>query len=179
MKPWKLRYQTSISPSSSGRFFAAGAVLMKATAGPCLRRLGFRRTFVWVGLISGILLGVCGLIRPGWPMAAIYALLLTCGFISSLQFTGYNTIAYADLKPAQMSSGASFYATFQQFALTLGIATAAAALSALTAIRGQTLPDFLDFTLVFALMGSFAAASALIATTLPRNAGADVSGRAS
>ena len=156
---------------------AGGAVLMKATAAPFLRRLGFRRTFLWVGLLSGLLLAACGLIRPDWPAPVIYALLLVCGFVSSLQFTGYNTIAYADLTPAQMSGGASFYATFQQFALTLGIAVAAAALSALTALRHQPLPDFTDFTLVFALMGGFAALSAPLAARLPHDAGADVSGQ--
>ncbi len=178
--PMLMQIGFGVSAEKSGfiTFAAAGgAVLMKATAGPCLRRLGFRRTFVWVGLISGLLLAACGLIRPGWPAPVIYTLLLLCGFISSLQFTGYNTIAYCDLKPAQMSSGASFYATFQQFALTLGIAVAAAGLSALTALRGQALPDFADFTLVFGLMGAIAGSSALIATSLPRNAGADVSGK--
>ena len=41
----------------------------------------------------------CALRRvpAGWPLAAIYAVLLVGGFFRSLQFTGYNTMAFADI----------------------------------------------------------------------------------
>ena len=156
---------------------AGGSVLMKATARPMLRLLGFRRTFIGVGLVSAVLLAACGAFRPDWPMPFIYAMLLACGFISSLQFTAYNTIAYADLAQRQMSGATSFYATFQQFSLTLGIAVGAASLSVLVALRGEALPDLGDFTATFLLMGAIAALAAPVAATLPRDAGAELSGQ--
>jgi EmrB/QacA subfamily drug resistance transporter len=156
---------------------AAGSVLMKATARPMLRILGFRRTFIGVGLVSAVLLASCGLFRPAWPLPLIYAVLLTCGFISSLQFTAYNTIAYADLPARLMSGATSFYSTFQQFALTLGIAVAAASLSVLDKISGQELPDLHDFTVTFLLMGCIAALSVPVAARLPADAGAELSGQ--
>ena len=156
---------------------AAGSALMKVTARPFLRVFGFRRALVWNGVVSGLLLALCGAFRPSWPLAAIYALLLVVGFISSLQFTAYNTIAYADLPTRMTSSGSSFYSTFQQFSLTLGIAVAAGVLSILVAIGGRTLPDLSDFTLTFVFMGAFSLASAPIAARLERNAGAEVSGQ--
>ena len=69
-----------------------------------------------------------GLFRPGWPSIAIYGALILGGFLRSLQFTAYNTIAYADIARERMSAATSLYSTIQQLSLTLGITVGAAAL---------------------------------------------------
>ena len=46
----------------------------------------------------------------------------------SFQFTAYNTIAYDEIPPERMSAATSFYATFQQLMLSLGICVGAGAL---------------------------------------------------
>ena len=38
-----------------------------------------------------------------WPVPALYAVLIAAGFLRSLQFTAYNTIAYADIMPKNMN----------------------------------------------------------------------------
>ena len=43
------------------------------------------------------MLGLCATFRPTWPAAALYAVLLVGGFLRSLQFTAYNTLAYGDV----------------------------------------------------------------------------------
>ena len=67
----------------------------------------------------------CALFRPGWPVAAIFAVLAASGFFMSFQFTAYNTIAYDEIPPERMSAATSFYATFQQLMLSLGICVGA------------------------------------------------------
>ena len=65
-------------------------------------------------------------------------MLLTGGFFQSLQFMGYNTIAYADIARERMSAAISLYTTIQQMALSLGIAASAAALAASVALSGHS-----------------------------------------
>ena len=55
-------------------------------------------------------------------------MLLVGGFARSLQFTAFNTLAYADVPRARLSAATSLYATLQQVSLTLGITAGAAAL---------------------------------------------------
>ena len=49
------------------------------------------------------------------------------GFIRSLQFTGLNALAYADIGEAEMSGASTFSAMMQQFSLSVGAGTAAMA----------------------------------------------------
>ena len=92
---------------------------------------------IWVGLIATLLLACTAAFRPSWPVAAIYFVLLADGFFQSLQFMAYNTIAYADVPRPQMSAATSFYTTFQQMSLTLGIAVSAAVLAASVDLLGH------------------------------------------
>jgi hypothetical protein len=65
------------------------------------------------------------------------------------QFTAYNTIAYDEIEPARMSAATSFYSTFQQFTLSLGICVAATALHVSTAVSRRQIPAFQDFSAAF------------------------------
>jgi hypothetical protein len=118
------------------------------------------------------------MIRPAWPEPLIYTLLIAGGFFQSLQFMAYNTIAYADVPRARMSVATSFYTTFQQMSLTLGIAVSAAALAASLAIHGRTDPLVGDFTLAFLVVAAISALAPLISLQLDRGAGAELSGQA-
>ena len=74
---------------------SAGALVMKPATQWALRLLGFRDTLLWNGVLSAVLLSLMAAFRPTWPAAALYGVLLTGGFFRSLQFTAYNTLAYA------------------------------------------------------------------------------------
>ena len=147
--PMMLQIGFGMSASESGLVTfasAVGSLAMRLAARPLLHRIGFRNTLVWVGLISTVLLGSTAAFRPGWPLVAIYAVLLFGGFFQSLQFMAYNTIAYADIPRPRMSSATSFYTTFQQLCISLGIATAAAALAGSMFVAGHPVPHLSDFT---------------------------------
>src|SRR6266851_3921048 len=84
------------SPFASGMITftsAVGALTMKFTVGPIVRRLGFRSVLVGNGVISALILMLYALFRPGIPLSFIVATLLTGGFFRSLQFTCLNTLA--------------------------------------------------------------------------------------
>jgi EmrB/QacA subfamily drug resistance transporter len=155
---------------------ALGAIVMKPATQFALRWFGFRTTLAWNGALSAILLGASAAFRPNWPLIAIYAVLLAGGFLRSLQFTAYNTIAYADIPRSRMSAATSLYATIQQVSLTFGITIGAAALEASTILSHRTDPAIADFSVAFLVVSAVALLAAPLSALLPRDAGAELSG---
>ena len=177
--PLMLQLGFGLSAAASGGLtFASsvGSLVMRATAKPILRRWGFRRVLVVNGAVSMAMLGACAFLRPSWPSWAVYGLLLVGGYFQALQFTAYNTIAYADLSGRWMSAATSFYSTFQQLSLSLGITFAAAILAALTAAGGRTEPSVNDYSITFLVMGLLGIVSSLPPLRLRPNAGSALSG---
>jgi EmrB/QacA subfamily drug resistance transporter len=177
--PLMLQLGFGLTPVASGMItFAssAGALVMKAAAQHALRRLGFRTTLIWNGIASALLLGACALFRPSWPLAGLYAVLLLGGFLRSLQFTAYNTIAYADIPGPRMSSATSFYATLQQLSLTVGVSAGAGALELATVLSGRSSPGVTDFSWAFASVAVVSLLATFSAVRLPRDAGSELSG---
>jgi EmrB/QacA subfamily drug resistance transporter len=155
---------------------ALGAMLMKATAAPVLRMWGFRATLVWNGVLSMVCVALCAAFRPDWPIWTIYTVLLLSGFFQSLQFSAYNTVAYADIPSERFSSATSFYTTFQQLMLSLGICVAAAALHVSVTLNGREHAQLPDFSVAFLVVTFVSLIAAPVCLALPRNAGAEMSG---
>ncbi|MBU6498061.1 MAG: MFS transporter [Rhodospirillales bacterium] len=155
---------------------SAGAILMKPAAMSALRRLGFRDTLVANGVLSALLLAGCAAFRPAWPVAFIYAVLLSGGFFRSLQFTAYNALAYADVPRERMSAATSLYSTIQQVSLTVGISGGAAALEIAMASSGHLQPMVGDFSVAFLVVAMVSLTGAPLALMMPRNAATEMSG---
>ncbi len=153
-----------------------GAIGMKPATQFILRWFGFRMTLLWNGAFSALLLGACAAFSPVWPLLPIYAVLIIGGFLRSLQFTAYNTIAYADISRMRMSAATSLYATIQQVSLTLGITIGAAALEASTLLSYRASPAIGDFAMAFLAVSAIALAAAPLSLFLPRDAGSELSG---
>lgn len=176
--PLMLQLGFGQSPVQSGfTTFASsvGALAMKPITQTVLRWFGFRSTLVWNGALSAALLAGCAAFDPAWSTAGIVAVLLVGGFARSLQFTAYNTLAYADIPHARMSAATSLYATLQQVSLTLGITVGAAALAASAALRGHSEPTASDFSAAFLVVAAMAALAAPTALRLRRDAGSELS----
>ena len=150
---------------------SAGSLLMRAAAQPILRRWGYRTVMIWNGVVASVFLAGLAALRPSWPVAAIYALLLTGGFFQSLQFIAYNTIAYSDIPASRMSAATSFYATFQQLNLTLGICVAAGSLAASAALLGHPHPMVSDYSMAFLVVTGISLLAAPACMRLPGSAG--------
>ncbi len=146
--PMMLQLGFGLSPFQSGLLTfasAAGAMLMKATAGPVLRRFGFRRTLIANAVISGGFVAVYGLFRQETPGFIILGLLLAGGFFRSLQFTGINTLTMSDVPQPRMSHASSFSSIAQQLSLSVGVGIGAMVLHftiLLSATRPWSHPTF-------------------------------------
>ena len=78
-----LQLSFGLSPFQSGTItFAAsaGAILMKATAAPLIRRFGFRNVLIVNALISSAFLAATGFFTAATAHAVIIAMLLAGGF---------------------------------------------------------------------------------------------------
>ncbi|MGU3492712.1 MDR family MFS transporter [Xanthobacteraceae bacterium A53D] len=153
-----------------------GALLMKGVAPRLLRRFGFRNTLLVNGIFCSGAYAMCALMRPSWPDWALYALLISAGFFMSLQFTAYNTVAYDEVPTERMSAASSFYTTFQQLMLSMGICVAGLALSASMAAHGRSVAGLADFSVAFVTVTTIAMAATFWNARLPHDAGADISG---
>jgi EmrB/QacA subfamily drug resistance transporter len=156
---------------------SAGALLMKPAAQTALRTFGFRDTLVWNGAISGVMLALCAAFRPTWPAAAIYGILLVGGFLRSLQFTAYNTLAYGDVPRSRMSSATSLYTAGQQLAATVGVSAGAVSLEVARTFSGHETAGGWDFSVAFLVVGALTLSAAPVALLMPRTAGDDLTGR--
>ncbi len=155
---------------------AAGAIGMKPATTWILRRFGFRSTLVLNALTSAAALALYAAFRPGWPVAAFYAVLVAGGLMRSLQFTAYNAIAYADVPPPRMSAATTLYAALQQVSLTIGIPISAGVLQMARHAAGHAVPQTGDFALAFLVIAGISALAGPAALLLPRGAGREMSG---
>lgn len=156
---------------------SAGALVMKPAAIRALRWFGFRNTLAGNGILAAATLGACATFRPDWPLWAIYMVLLVGGFLRSLQFTAYNTLAFADLPHDRLSAATSLYSTLQQVSLTSGVSLGAGALEISMTFSGQLTPGPIDFAMAFALVSSLSLIAAPLSLLMPRDAGAELSGQ--
>jgi len=106
----------------------------------------------------------------------IFAVLMTAGFFMSFQFSAYNTIAYDEIPKARMSAATSFYATFQQLMLSLGICVGAAALHLGMLGTGRTRPELADFSLAFVVVTLVSVSATIWNRRFAADAGAELSG---
>ncbi len=178
--PMMMQLGFGVSAAQSGAITfssAAGAMLMKAAGVRILRRWGFRNTLVWNGVFATLLLMSAALFRPSWPVGVIMVVMFAGGFFQSLQFTAYNTVAYAETPRALMSAATSFYTTFQQLMLSAGICASAAILAASIAVQHHTHAELSDFSVTWIVLGLITLVAVPISARLSRNAGDEMSGR--
>ncbi|WP_207080604.1 MFS transporter [Novosphingobium sp. KA1] len=179
LMPMLLQFAFGLSAAASGGVTLAtalGSFTMKGVARRVLRRFGFRATLAMAGVLLPLTYALAGFIGPDWPLPAIFGLLAACGFLASLLFTAYNTIAYADVSPECMSRATSFYATFQQLSLSLGICAGASMLGLAMRTYGHTLPEFSDFRSAIWAVCAVSLLALIPNLALPRDAGAELSG---
>jgi len=174
-----LRVQ-GLPQSATGTAFstAVGAIAMKTTAAPILRRFGFKQVLVINAVVSAIFIGVPALFTPITPHGLILLLLLVGGFFKSLQFTSINTLAYADIEPRAMSAATSFASVAQQLSMSAGVAVGALVLETQRHGRADMAVEASDFTTAFVVVGLISAVSAFIFMRWPKSAGASLAGPA-
>jgi hypothetical protein len=88
-----------------------------------------------------------------------------------------NAIAYADVDQAQMSRASSLSSMGQQLAQSIGIGIAAILLGMLSSLHHSTVLKAEDVSPAFLVIGVISLISLAFFVALPKNAGAEVSGK--
>ena len=157
----------------------AGAFLMKTTARPILARFGFKRVLVINSVITALSFMSYCLFRVDTPHALIIVTLLVGGFFRSLQFTSLNTLAFADVEQSRMSPASSLSSMGQQLSQSVGIGLAAILLDLVRHLHkdGSRALQAADVSPVFFLIGLITMIGLFFFLPLPKDAGAEVSGK--
>ncbi|MFG1300849.1 MFS transporter [Xanthobacter sp. V3C-3] len=178
--PLMLQLSFGLSPFASGLLTfaaAAGALLMKFTAAPILRRFGYKPVLVANAVVCAGFIALNAAFTPLTPHGLIIAALLVGGFLRSLQFTALNALSYAEVRPEQMSHATSFASVAQQVSLSFGVALAGLVLETMRAQRGEVTVTQADFAAAFLVVAGVSALSLFFFVRLPRSAGAELTGR--
>jgi len=179
--PLMLQLGFGLSPVQSGLLTfvsAIGAMFMKTIAARILKRYGFRRVLVVNALVASLMLCGFGLFRPETPHVFIIGTLLVSGCFRSLQFTSLNAISYAEVDSPKMGQASSLAGMMQQLSLSMGVAIGGYILEIAGLIGDRPSTDVHNFYIAFVVVGLVSASSAWMMWRLPRNAGAEMAGRA-
>ena len=127
-----LLYQVGLgfTPIQSGLLImpqAFAAMSLKLTMPHILRKFGYRRVLIVNTIALGLLIFLFSTIDAATPVWVIVAMAFAFGFLTSLQYTSMNTLAYADVDEKEASGASTIASTVQQLAVSFGIAAASLA----------------------------------------------------
>ena len=179
--PLMLQLGFGLSPLQSGLLTfasAAGAMFMKTMAARVIARFGFRRVLLVNAFVASAMIAAYGLFRPDTPHLVVLAVLLASGCFRSLQFTGLNAISYAEVDAARLGQASSMAGMMQQLSLSMGVAIGGYLLEAAGWLWQRPDTDVRNFYVAFAAVALVSASSAWMMWKLPRDAGAEMAGRA-
>ena len=111
------------------------------------------------------------------PLLLIMIILVVGGFFRSLQFTAINTVAYAEVEPAQMSRATTLVSVNQQLAISAGVAVGAFSVEATMMVRHVSELSAAEFPPAFIVVAIISAASTYFFWQMPDDAGHEISGR--
>jgi EmrB/QacA subfamily drug resistance transporter len=132
---------------------AFAAMSLKLTMPHILRKFGYRAVLILNTLLLGVMIMLFATIRIGTPAWVIVAMAFTYGFLTSLQYTSMNTLAYADIGEHDTSAASTIASTVQQLAVSFGVATASLATAIFIPERTGTTPAQLIHGIHLALLG--------------------------
>jgi EmrB/QacA subfamily drug resistance transporter len=145
-----LLYQVGLgyTPIQSGLLImpqAFAAMSLKLTMPRILRKFGYRAVLIVNTLMLGVMIMLFGSIRAATPVWAIVAMAFVYGFLTSLQYTSMNTLAFADIGERDTSAASTIASTVQQLAVSFGVATASLAAALFIPDRlGATAPQLIS-----------------------------------
>ncbi len=178
--PLLMQVGFGLSPFQSGLVTfasAVGAMGMKTLAARIIRTFGFRNMMTINAVVSSVFLAACALFTATTPLLLIMIILVVGGFFRSLQFTAINTVAYAEVEPAQMSRATTLVSVNQQLAVSAGVAVGAASVETTLWWHHATELSAGVFAPAFLVVALISAASCYFFRQMPDDAGHEISGR--
>src|ERR1700730_7308220 len=118
-----LLYQVCLgfTPIQSGLLImpqALAAMTLKLTMPLILKRFGYRRVLIINTVALGLMIFLFSTIEAVTPVWAIVMMAFAYGFLTSLQYTSMNTLAYADVDEHEASPASTIASTVQQLAVS-------------------------------------------------------------
>jgi EmrB/QacA subfamily drug resistance transporter len=171
--PLMLEVAWHLTPLDAGKIvlvYSLGNLIMKTITTPLLRTFGFRPVLAGNGLAVAVSIGACGLLTAGANIVVVDAVVFLAGAARSIEFTGINTLTFADIGPHDRGPAATFFSMAQQVSMALGVAIAAVILHAAHG-TGSTGLTQTDFTIAFGLTAAIALMGALLMLRLRPEAG--------
>ncbi|MBB3258550.1 EmrB/QacA subfamily drug resistance transporter [Paraburkholderia bannensis] len=153
---------------------AFGSIFMKTIVSGVLGRFGFRRTLIVNAAIAGVAIAIYGAFSPGTPVWLIWFVVLVGGIFPSLQFSGLNSLAYADIPGKDIGRATSVASVIQQVSLGLGVTIAGIVLQVSHRLQGHSTIVWSDFWPAFLVVGLFSVASIPVTLRLPATAGDEI-----
>jgi MFS family permease len=178
--PLLMQVGFGLSPFQSGLVTfssAIGAMGMKTLAARIIRTFGFRNMMTVNSIISAAFLAACALFTATTPLLLIFLILVVGGFFRSLEFTAINTVAYAEVEPAQMSRATTLVSVNQQLAVSAGVAVGAASVEMTLWARHLDELSAAVFGPAFLVVALISATSFFFFRQMPPDAGHEISGR--
>ncbi|MBV8658829.1 MAG: multidrug transporter subunit MdtD [Burkholderiales bacterium] len=162
--PLSLQLGLGYSPFAAGLTLmpvALAAILMKTVVERVLRHFGYRRVLIVNTLVVGGMIASFATLSHDTPVWWLALHLGIYGAFNSMQFTAMNTLTLKDLTGRAASSGNSLLSMVMQLSISLGVASAAALLSAFAKHFG---PDdtLWVFRATFLCVGAMGAIATLI-----------------
>jgi EmrB/QacA subfamily drug resistance transporter len=166
--PLLLQISLGYTPFQAGMTMipiAVAAIFAKRMAGPLIRRFSYRSVLITNTFLVGFAIASFAFMSVEVPTWLRIAQLLFFGSVNSLQFTAMNTLTLKDLDPKIASSGNGLFSMVQMLAMSFGVATVAAVLSAfMNHFHGHENASFAlqAFHSTFLCMGAITCTSAWI-----------------
>jgi MFS family permease len=178
--PLLMQVGFGLSPFKSGLVTfasAVGAMGMKTLAARIIRTFGFRNIMVINAVVSSVFLAACALFTAATPLLLIMIILVVGGFFRSLQFTAINTVAYAEVEPAEMSRATTLVSVNQQLAISAGVAVGAFSVETNMLLHHVTELTAAEFAPAFLVVAVISVGSTWFFWQMPADAGHQISGR--
>jgi MFS family permease len=100
---------------------------LKLTMPRILKKFGYRSVLIANTVALGLMIFLFSTIDATTPVWMIVLMTFAYGFLTSLQYTSMNTLAYADVNEHEASGASTIASTVQQLAVSFGVATASLA----------------------------------------------------
>lgn len=133
--PLLLQIVLGYSPQLSGMLLAPtafGVLIVKPLSLPILRFFGYKNFLTLNTLLVGISLLSFACVSSHTSVYAIAFYTFIYGFFVALQFTGMNSLAYANISHENVSAATSIMSTVQQLSQSFGVAISAILISIFT-----------------------------------------------
>ncbi|MBI2785450.1 MAG: DHA2 family efflux MFS transporter permease subunit [Legionella longbeachae] len=159
--PLLLQIALGYSPRLSGLLLtpiALGVFLVKPLSIYILRWFGYKNLLILNTILVSISLWSFFSINQNSSIYGIGLITFVYGFLIALQYTGMNSLAYANISENNMSAATSIMSTTQQLAQSFGVAVSAILISILTynnANHALSLKIFHETFLMLGLMTFF------------------------